>query len=115
MPSAAMTPCRHVGCPALVDSGYCEQHKPESPARRYDAERGSAASRGYDYRWQRFRAAFLRRHPVCVDCANLGRVTPATEPHHIRKLRDYPDLRLVESNLMALCKEHHTDRTAKGE
>lgn len=113
----AKQPCRHPRCPALVDSGYCEQHRPASPARFYDNRRGSSGSRGYDYVWQKFREGYLKRHPLCVDCLALKpvRVTAATEPHHILKVKEYPELRLVDSNLLALCKGHHTIRTSRGE
>jgi 5-methylcytosine-specific restriction protein A len=62
-----------------------------------------------------FRAWFLRRHPVCVDCEERGIVRPATDVHHVQKVADYPELELVESNCMALCHEDHSIRTARGE
>lgn len=42
-------------------------------------------------------------------------VSPATDVHHIAKLRERPDMKYDEANLMALCKMHHTKRTARGE
>ena len=78
-----------------------------------DERRGSASSRGYDRRWQRIRAMYLRAHPLCVDCQAERRVTAATEVHHIKALRDGGDHN--DDNLMALCKSHHSSRTGRGE
>jgi len=77
--------------------------------------RGSAASRGYDGAWRRFRAGFLLANPLCADCARNGFATAATEVHHVMKLRRDPSLRLDARNAMALCKPCHSARTAKGE
>ena len=73
--------------------------------------RESAHRRGYDAKWRRFRKWFLAHpcHCVCNDC---GKVT-ATEVHHVKALRDYPGLRLVESNCVGLCKSCHSIRTGK--
>ena len=56
---------------------------------------------------------YLRAHPLCVDCQAERRVTAATEVHHIKALRDGGDHN--DDNLMALCKSHHSKRTAAGE
>lgn len=58
---------------------------------------------------------FLAEHPLCVDCLVSPRMEPATEVHHIRKLRDHPTLRLDPANCMALCRSCHSIRTARGE
>lgn len=110
-------PCAAAGCCCLVDRGYCAQHQARAGAARYDVERGTAAARGYDRRWRRFRLRFLREHPLCADCLEERprRVTPATDVHHVARLRDRPDLMYVESNLRALCGAHHDGRTARGQ
>jgi 5-methylcytosine-specific restriction enzyme A len=97
-------PCLRPGCAELVDSGYCQTHRPGE-------QRGSSTQRGYDSVWERFRAWFVRRHPICADCG----IKPAKEVHHVRKLRDHPELRLAENNCMGLCKACHAIRTARGE
>ena len=102
---------------------YCG---PPAPRRRaaFDRERGSlrvgpngpsAASRGHDHRWRAFRAAALAASPLCADCLARGVVTPATEAHHVAKLRDAPERRLDPSNVMSLCRAHHSMRTGRGE
>lgn len=85
--------------------GYCEQHAKARP--RPPDQRESAAKRGYDRKWRRIRAQFLRHNPVCEDCG-----APATEPHHrIPRSKGGTD---HWDNLMALCKTCHSRRTAGG-
>jgi 5-methylcytosine-specific restriction protein A len=106
-------PCARPGCAELVSRGYCEPHKREAAEARWqalDRWRGSSRARGYDANWERFRKWFLARHPFCADCERL-----ATEVHHVQKVKDRRDLKLVEANCMALCKADHTKRTARGE
>jgi 5-methylcytosine-specific restriction enzyme A len=81
----------------------------------FERWRGSAASRGYDAAWKRFRLGFLRSNPLCVDCLTAGHLTPATDVHHKRKLRDHPELRFDASKAMSLCHGCHSVRTANGE
>jgi hypothetical protein len=45
----------------------------------------------------------------------IGVAAPATDIHHKFKLREQPELKYEESNLMSLCKLHHDKRTARGE
>jgi 5-methylcytosine-specific restriction protein A len=73
----------------------------------HDKWRGSSASRGYDYKWQKFRTKYLKLHPVCVMC---GRI--ATEVDHIIPFGD--DLSRVYEidNLQPLCHECHSRKTA---
>ena len=118
MPSKQLRPCKHAGCPELTrdPSGYCDSHRTDANERdRYC--RGNASSRGYDSRWNRFRIQYLKRHPLCVDCMNAqqAQYIPAKEIHHIKKLKECPELKYSESNLMALCHTCHSKRTARGE
>ncbi|MBV8092091.1 MAG: HNH endonuclease [Acetobacteraceae bacterium] len=92
-------------------------HRPAGqPARgAYDRERPSSDKRGYDRLWFRFRTYVLATEPLCRDCAAAGRITAATEVHHLVRIRDRPDLRLDRENVVALCKSCHSARTARGE
>jgi 5-methylcytosine-specific restriction enzyme A len=83
--------------------------------RELDARRGNSSERGYDATWQKFRRVFLCRHPLCADCEADGRLTSATEVHHIEKIADNPARRLDPSNCLGLCKACHSKRTLKGE
>lgn len=107
MPDAPRRPCAYPGgCGEYaVRNGRCEEH-----AAAAGQQRGKTADRGYDAVWRRFRAWFLRRHPLCADCEHA-----ATEVHHVKKIAAFPELRLSESNCMALCHECHARRTGRGE
>ena len=43
----------------------------------------TTAQRGYGYRWKKFRASYLLRHPLCVACAADGKVVEATVVDHV--------------------------------
>lgn len=47
----------------------------------------TAHQRGYDSRWSKARAAYLRAHPLCVMCERHGRTTAATVVDHIEPHR----------------------------
>ena len=74
--------------------------------------RPSAARRGYDRQWRRVRAIQLAREPLCQDCKRAGRVTPASEVHHVVALRD-GGARLDLDNLASLCGPCHRRVTAR--
>ena len=53
MPIKPPHPCNHVGCPELTTERFCKNHEClgfRSKSQYYDAQRGSAAKRGYDSR-----------------------------------------------------------------
>jgi len=107
-PRRLPSPCRAIGCPALVDGGgYCPTHKRDE-ARRYDAQRGTATQRGYNAHWRRVRAAVLADEPLCRRCREAGRVTPAAEVHH----RDGNAHNLARDNLEPLCRSCHSRESA---
>ncbi len=55
----------------------------------------------------------LRRQPLCQICLKTGLYTQAQEVHHIKPIRERPDLRLDAANLQALCKPCHSTLTAQ--
>ena len=75
-----------------------------------DKTREGAAARGYDADWQRLRAQYLKRYPLCSEpgCHRL-----ATDVDHVLSVRLYPELRLAWSNLRSFCHSHHSSRTAR--
>lgn len=117
--------CAHAGCTQIVniDQRYCTAHQSEheraqkEAEKQYDRHRGSPSKRGYDDKWERLRNYKLSVDPLCEDCLENQpkRFTPATEVHHMQKVAEHPELRLVLSNLRSLCKRHHSIRTARGE
>jgi 5-methylcytosine-specific restriction protein A len=70
------------------------------------------AERGYGGRWQRTRAGYLRRHPLCVECEKAGRVTVATDLDHIIPHKGDMVAFWDSSNWQGLCKPCHSRKTA---
>lgn len=59
-------------------------------------------------RWKHKRAAILRRDGyMCRNCRRYGRLTEATEVHHIKHVDEYPELAYVDDNLISLCHACH--------
>ena len=113
MPTAAPTPCRYPGCPALLPApGYCDTHL-RSVRKQQDERRGSAAARGYGARWRKARALYLSRHPLCAECLRLGRTVAASVVDHIRPHKGSRTLFWDERNWQALCKPCHDAKTAR--
>lgn len=73
------------------------------------ADKRTSAQRGYGSRWQRARAAFLRRpeNVCCCYCEAEGRTTLATVVDHRIPHRGDPALFWDEGNWQAMCKPHH--------
>ncbi len=133
MPVAAMRACRAPGCPAIVQTGYCDTHaighrQPcrttgcgawaiqhvayrglcsaccEAIERRHDAGRGSSSDRGYGGNWPRLRSRQLAQHPRCAMCA-----AKATQVDHVVPIaRGGTHDR---SNLRSLCASCHSRKT----
>ena len=90
------------------------------PRRRLIGDRAfrRAASddvRLHDWAWQEFAIEYRKRHPLCMDCMARGVTEATAEVHHKRRLRDFPELKYDENNLMSLCSTCHGTRTARGE
>lgn len=66
--------------------------------------------RGYDHAWRKLSERVRQEQPLCPDCETEGRAIPSTEVHHIVPIKKAPKLRLVRSNLIAVCKRHHEER-----
>lgn len=88
----------------------------------YGWHKTSAASRGYDHRWQKTRERILMRdHGLCQVCRRAGHITPATEvDHRISKAqgrRRGLAASVIEGddNLQALCTPCHARKTAEEE
>lgn len=77
MPRKPKKPCKHPGCPKLVDGMYCEEH-----ASLHGQERGDSAVRGYDSKWRKARERFLKCHPLCVQCQREGKVLVTCETYY---------------------------------
>lgn len=84
----------------------------QAEARRkalYNQQRPTPKEQGYDADWRKLSRVFRQRHPTCW---TPGCGHPSEQVDHILSIRDRPDLRLVWSNLRALCRSCHSRRTA---
>jgi 5-methylcytosine-specific restriction protein A len=77
-------------------------------------DRPSAAARGYDRRWQRYRLAFLREHPLCEceECKAVGRLLPSSIVDHVIPHRGDMELFWDPGNHQAMSKPCHDRKTA---
>jgi 5-methylcytosine-specific restriction protein A len=113
MPFRPKRPCPRPGCGALVESGYCPKHRREL-SKEQNADRLNANARGYGRRWQKARAAYLRRHPLCVDHESRGELVASSQVDHI--VPHNGNQRLFwdsENNWAALCESCHSRKTAR--
>jgi 5-methylcytosine-specific restriction enzyme A len=116
MPFAPRSKCQYPRCP---------EYKPCKVHNRTRDYRPNASARGYDSTWHKFRNSFLAAHPLCVGSAegctdqdpapNTVHFQAAVEVHHVRKVSEHPELRLVESNCLPQCRSCHNIRTKRGE
>lgn len=114
MPSAAPHPCTYPGCRELVRHGNsrCEKHR-DLEKKQAEAARPNARERGYDYRWEKARKAFLAAHPLCERCKANGVYRQANVVDHVVPHKGDRALFWDWSNWMALCKPCHDSKTAR--
>ncbi|WP_353647022.1 HNH endonuclease signature motif containing protein [Mesorhizobium sp. WSM2240] len=70
---------------------------------RFDQQRPSARQRGYDSKWDKERAAYLKAHPRCVRCPS-----PATVVDHVTPHKGDRRLFWSRSNWQPLCTPCHS-------
>lgn len=116
MPSRAPHPCNRAGCPELTADRYCPQHtqaaKQEWRA-SLEAKRGTARERGYTTRWDKARATFLRRNPLCTVCKVAGLIKGSELVDHIIPHRGDKRLFWDHNNWQPLCEPCHRRKTAR--
>ena len=81
----------------------------------FDDRRGNSAQRGYGYKWQKARAAYLAKHPLCRMHAELGEIVPASLVDHITPHRGDMVLFWQSSNWQSLCKACHDGAKQRAE
>jgi 5-methylcytosine-specific restriction protein A len=66
--------------------------------------------------WRKMRDTYLKEHAVCQDCISKGKITPASDIHHIKSPFKNGEINysllLDYTNLVSLCKECHGNRHA---
>lgn len=96
MPARPKSICRAPACGKLLAApGYCDKHQ-KAARKQCDEQRGTAAERGYDGKWAKARAYYLRKHPLCVNCMLNSRIVAAntvdhTIPHRLKDAMDSGD------------------------
>ena len=96
-------------CGGIRTNGVCNRCGPRKDNR-------TQADRPHNsYRWLMFSRRFLALNPLCTDCDAEGRVTAATQTHHVIKVDDDPTRIFDADNCMALCATCHSVRTRRGE
>lgn len=75
--------------------------------------KGTTTERGYGWKWQQARAAFLARpeNALCRRCLDKGRATPANVVDHIKPHRGDQMLFWDRANWQPLCKPCHDIKT----
>jgi 5-methylcytosine-specific restriction enzyme A len=104
--------CSHPSCGVLTDTGRCE-HYERQVKRRLERKRGSASTRGYDYRWRDAGKQCLERHPLSIACQSTGRISAATVVDHIKPHKGDRILFRDRDNGQPLCKIYHEIKTAR--
>ncbi len=93
-----------------------KSYKPKHTARTFTAkpERQQSHERGYDHRWRKARAAFLRSNPTCAYCAAMTppRLTAATVVDHATPHKGDPEIFWDQSRWVSACRECHNRKTA---
>lgn len=115
MPFAAPHPCAG-RCGELVPRGRARCDACQAKAGASDrAVRGSARERGYDANWEKRRALYLQKHPLCVECLKDPKMmpVPATVVDHIVPHKGDEQLFDDDANLQGLCERHHNAKTAR--
>lgn len=101
-PRVASLPPRTATAPITAGTGFA----------RTDGR--SSTARGYGSDWRRVRLQVLADEPLCRFCASAGRVTAATQVHHIQRFsgRDDPR-RLDPANCAPICVPCHARESAR--
>lgn len=109
-------PCSAQGCRKLTrNPRYCDEHVDigkSLEAKRRERQRENSTQRGYGYKWQQARKAYIAKHPLCVDCERRGLVVAATDLDH--KVPHKGDMKVFwdRSNWQSLCHPCHSRKTA---
>ena len=69
----------------------------------------------YGAKWRKRRDRFLDKHPLCVMCSQVKRVTPANVVDHVVAHKGDPVLFWNEGNWQALCSMHHSSHKQRAE
>lgn len=106
MPYAPRPYCRLCNQRAEQSSSYCIQHK--QPVTQQEIDRHRHDNKVYgNTAWRRLRRIKLNANPLCELHLAIGEVVQASQVHHLKPVKDYPELKLVYENLQSLCETCH--------
>ncbi|WP_296829458.1 HNH endonuclease [Treponema sp.] len=92
-------------------SSFCAKHKAESDKRRAARKPFENAKRTADYSnpaWRKLKTVLLK-DAYCAYCGSRENL----QVHHIKPVREHPELFLVKENCMVLCRSCHAVVTAR--
>jgi 5-methylcytosine-specific restriction protein A len=103
--------CLDCGQPSTQER--CQTHTAQHAAntREADTRRGTRIERGYDQKWRRNRARFLKANPACVDCGKPATVAdhdPQSRRQLVAQQHPHPD---AWEHLKPRCHNCHSQRT----
>jgi 5-methylcytosine-specific restriction enzyme A len=99
--------------PATFRPSNQSQRTEQQRKRDYDSTREQSHKRGYGHKWRQARGAWLREHPLCIECEAGGVITPAFAIDHIKPHKGDMKLFWDRKNWQSLCKHHHDSKTAR--
>jgi len=76
---------------------------------RYDRERGSAASRGYDRQWIKASRQYRSEHPLCEYCEMNGLVTATALVDHLYPHKGDTDIFWLRELWVSSCTTCHSE------
>lgn len=85
----------------------CQRTAKQKRNQRHDANRETAARRGYGHEWRKARADFLIAHPYCRECTKHGVTRMASVVDHIIPHRGDKGLFWHRANWQPLCEPCH--------
>ena len=78
-------------------------------------DKQTSTERGYGYKWQQARAAYLSKYPLCVFCERDGRVTSASVVDHSVPHRGDMTIFWDSSKWQSLCASCHSSAKQREE
>lgn len=113
MPDLPKRACSVPGCPDLESPGGHGRCRSHARMRELTYRDPKVRALYRTARWLKLRGIALAGHPICAACARAGRITAATDVHHVRRHGGDPALFFDFSNLECLCVSCHASETAR--
>lgn len=106
--------CKKCGAVIPLGEAYCEKCRPKKQTRNElniddSEEMDERAEAFYNSRqWRKFRQGILARDRyLCVNCATRGKLSVASDVHHVVRVKQDWSRRFDPSNCISLCKACH--------